>query len=141
MKKESIIAITFGIILGGIVAVLVIIQTKENQLKNTKTISAKLTPTVTSTSLTTLQPLQISTPSDQAIVNSQSLKISGKTEINSLIIIQSQIKEVAIKNEKQNFSVDFPLALGENTIKIVAYPKDAKTRPQEKQLKVYYLEE
>ena len=41
---------------------------------------------------------------------------------------------------KSDFKISFPLALGENVIKIVAYPKNKTFRPQEKDLKIYYID-
>ncbi len=58
-----------------------------------------------------------------------------------LIIIQSPVKDTVVKNENEQFTVRFPLVLGENIIKVTAYGKDKQTRPQEKDLHIYYLDE
>ncbi len=58
-----------------------------------------------------------------------------------MIIIQSPIKDLVFKNDKEQFSTDFPLALGENVIRIGAYPQDKLLRSQEKELRIYYFSE
>ncbi len=57
------------------------------------------------------------------------------------MVIQSPIKNLVFKAEKDQFSVNFPLALGENIIRITIYPQDKKIPQQEKELRVYYLKE
>ena len=39
-----------------------------------------------------------------------------------------------------DFSADLTLALGENVIRVVSYSTDKNQNPQEKDLKVYYLD-
>jgi hypothetical protein len=141
MKKETIIAISFGIILGLVVAALMIFKTKETALEKTKTVTnSHVTPTV-SLKNTDLQNLQISEPADGALVNKKSIAIKGKASKDSLFVVQSPIKDLVFKNEKEDFSFDFPLALGENVIKISVYPASNQLRQQEKDLRVYYLDE
>lgn len=142
MKKETIIAIFFGVLIGGIVAFVLIAKNKEKQLENTKTIApdAKNTP-ITKVTNPSIQSLEILVPQDRTIVDSNKVTIKGKADKDSTILIESPINDAVFKNEKGEFSYQFPLALGENTIKITAYSKDPKFKPQEKELKIYYLEE
>lgn len=141
MKKESIIAILFGIALGAVVGLFLILQNKQNQLERAKTLTPKVTPTPGINGLGNFQALEITSPQDRSIVSKNSVTIFGKTNKNSLLVIQSPLKELTLKNQEENFSFDFPLSLGENVIRIVAYPKDVKLRPEERELKIYYLEE
>ena len=142
MKKETLIAIFFGFLLGGVLAVIIIARNKEKQLEKTKTITSttKITP-VSSAANTNLQTLEIEEPADGVIFSKNSVKIRGKSEKESLIVIQSPIKDLVFKNKEREFTVDFPLALGENVIKISAYPKDVQLKVKEKDLKVYYFDE
>ncbi len=56
--------------------------------------------------------------------------------------MQSPIKQLVQKLDKDDFIVPaFPLSLGENTIRVSLYPKDAQIPSQEKELKIYYLDE
>ena len=124
MKKETLIAIIFGVGLGVILAVIFIMQSKENQLAKTKTIN-NLNKTVTpKLKMVTTPTLEISEPTDNLIVNSNSITISGKANKNALIVIHSPVKDLVFKNEKEEFKINFPLALGENVIQLTVYPDD-----------------
>ena len=140
MKKETVVAIIFGLLLGGAVAFFLVTKTSEKELEKSKAIA----PTTTLnqekvTVVTGYQTLEISQPQDEEIVNKESVTITGKAEKNSLIVIQSPIKEIILNISHNSFQTDFPLALGENIIKIVVYPHNQLLRSQEKQLRVYYL--
>ncbi len=141
MKKESVIAILFGILLGGIVAFIIIAKNKQTQQEKAKTLTPQITTTPAVFGFNNSQRLEVTSPHDKAIVDKKTITITGKVVKNSLIIIQSPIKEIAFNNDKEEFSKDFPLTLGENVIKVTAYPKDAKLRSQERDLKVYFLDE
>ena len=143
MKKETIIAIILGLGLGTVVAFFLIFKTQENKIENTKTISnsLKITPKALSKSAISLQPLEIKEPENNALVSEDSINIQGKTLKDSLIIIQSPIKEISLANKEENFSVDFPLAIGENTITVTVYDKNSQVGPQIRELKIYYLNE
>jgi len=142
MKKETIIAIIFGIGLGTILAFFVINRNNETKLTKNKVIapSGIVNKTITTPVNTQIQAFEITSPQDGVIVDKASILIAGKAEKNSLIIIQSPIKDLSLKNTQTNFSTDFPLALGENTINISVYSSDKNTVPQEKTLKIYYLD-
>lgn len=141
MKKETVIAIFFGIAFGAVVSLIILAKNKELQQLRTKTIAPAIKqPISAKSSNQNLQALDISEPQDGFVYTSQTIKIKGKAAKDSLIIIQSPIKELAIKNEKERFEVNFPLSLGENVIKIVAYSKSNDNRSLGKELKIYYLE-
>lgn len=141
MKKETIAAVIFGIVFGTMVALVFIFQGRQSQLEKNKTISSslKLTPII-STLRVNSQPFIIEKPQDKMITDTSSVTIEGRAPKDSLIIIQSPIKEIVLKNEKEQFKVLFPLAYGENVINATLYPNDTQLRVQEKQLRVYYLD-
>ncbi len=142
MKKETVIAIVFGIFLGGIVAFFIIFQSKNLELNKNKAIAPKDTTSqqVPAPSIETYQSLEVTSPDDSIITDKDSITISGKIQKGSLLVIESPIKDIAQVADSENFSVDFPLTLGENSITIVAYPKSNTLRPQQKDLKIYYLD-
>lgn len=140
MKKETIIAVVFGIILGGVLGFSLINKNKETQLIKNKIIAPSNIPNKTLADNNIIQNLEITSPQDGIVVDNNSIKITGKAEANSLIIIQTPIKDISFKTEKIDFSFDLSLALGENVVKIVAYPNSKNQNPQEKDLKVYYLD-
>lgn len=137
MKKESLIAIILGIILGVATAFLAVKTLKTSPSSSSKIIKISPSPTIKITPQK-IQPLTITSPSQNFLTNQKSIKIQGKGEKNSLLIIFSPTAEKILKLQQESFSVDFPLSLGENLIKIVAYQKQ---KIEEKTLKVFYLEE
>ncbi|MFN4212489.1 MAG: hypothetical protein ACK4FL_00815 [Microgenomates group bacterium] len=142
MKKETIIAVIFGIFLGGLLAIIIITKNKQSQLEKNKTIAPTEKPAmVQKQSQPKFQPLEIVEPASGVIISTNKVNISAKVTKNSLVIIQSPIKDSVFKVEKDQFSVSFPLALGENVIRVAVYPQDKKLPPQEKELRVYYLKE
>ncbi len=141
MKKEAIIAIVFGIVLGSILAIFLIAKNKERLLEKSKTITPLEKEQASQAKNGGVQQLEISEPGDKNIVYKNSITIKGSFTKDSLIIVQSPIKDVVIKNDKEQFSTDFPLALGENVIRIGAYSQDKKLRSQEKEMRIYYFSE
>lgn len=142
MKKETVIAIIFGLGLGGVVAFFILVKNKEMQLDNSKPIAPvlQISPSIGQQS----QPestLEVTEPNNDAIVNTNTVRIKGKGGKGGLLIIQSPIKEVVQKLDKDEFAVPFNLALGENTITLTLYPAEKNAVPQAKELKVYYLTE
>lgn len=142
MKKETIIAIFFGILFGSLVAVVLLTKNKEFQLTKTKTIvETNSVGNQNKTSVPLAKTLEIMEPQDNFVTDKDVLTIKGKADKDALIIVQSPTKDVVIKNEKEQFSVNLPLSLGENIIDVTLYSKGTQTRIQEKELHVYYLSE
>ena len=138
MKKETLIAIGMGIVFGLIFSFLVIVNTQKNQSVSQKTPSQKNRP-VTTPQQTIVQPITILEPNDGAIIAEQSVKIKGKIDKNSFVVIQSQIKDASFTTKTEEFEYTIPLSLGENIIHMSAYPKGSTGKLQEKELRVYYL--
>jgi len=141
MKRETIIAIIFGIVLGGVLAVIIITKSKQDQINKNKAVApiSKITPSIAYKA--NAQNLDISSPTTGVIVYEDSIMIKGKADKGATIFLQSAFKDQVYKNEKTDFEIKFPLAFGENTVKITVYPQDSQLKIQEKELKVYYLEE
>jgi len=142
MKKETVIAIIFGVIFGALVALFLLAKNKEFQLNRTKTIApTEKINKISKNILVNQKSLEILEPEDGSVLNSKTVTIKGTADKDILIIIQSPVKDLIFKNEKEQFSTVFSLALGENVIKITAYAKDEQSRPQEKELHIYNLDE
>lgn len=140
MKKETTVALSMGVILGLIVAIVMIVKIKHDETQKTKSITnIVITPTIAPNQQ--ILSLEITDPSDSVIVNTNTISVKGKAAQDSLIVIQSPIKEITLKNAKTNFSVDFPLSFGENVIRVTVYPKDLTVRSQERLLRIYNLDE
>jgi len=141
MKKETIIAIFLGLLFGGVVAVFISLKSKDIELSTNKVIAPpKEKSSVSNLTGTEIQPLELSEPANNAIFEKDIIRFKGTAAKDSLIIIQSPIKDLIVKNTQGKFDLEFPLALGENSIKIVVYPKEKQFRPQEKFMKVYYID-
>ena len=141
MKKETAIAILLGVGLGLIVAIGVTLKTRSKDTKKVTPISHTLNITPSVTAKSQSSTLEISQPEDDSIAPAKTVLIKGKAPKNSLIVIQSPIQTVTFTNDKEDFSQNFSLALGENVIVVTAYPKDQNGTGIERDLKVYFLDE
>jgi hypothetical protein len=138
MKKETSIAIGMGIVFGLVFSFLVIANTQKNQSVSQKTATQKTRP-VTTEQQTVAEPIIITEPNDGAIIPDASVTIKGKTDKNSFIVVQTQVKDMSFTTKSEEFEYNVPLTLGENVIHLSAYPKGSNGRIQEKELHVYYL--
>ena len=139
MKKETILATVFGVLLGLIVAVILILVLRPSGKERIERTKSTLTPKISRNS--NLMPLEIKEPSDRKISEDNTIKITGKAKKGSLIIIESAVFQEVLINKQESFNIDFPLTRGENLITIRAYVDKTQTVPQIKTLKVYYLNE
>lgn len=138
MKKETSIAIGMGIVFGLVFSFLVIANTQKNQSVSQKTSTQKTRP-VTTEQQTISQPLTISQPNEGAIIMEQSVTVKGKTDKNSFMVIQTQVKDMSFTTKSEEFEYNVPLTLGENVLHISVYPKNSNGKIQEKELHIYYL--
>lgn len=141
MKKEALIAIFLGVVFGVTVAGFIILQAQRSQLQKEQPISLGLHITPSPIANGDVQSLDISQPESGTITSQKSITIKGKVSKDALIVIQSPIKTLAVKSNTQDFSIEFPLAFGENAIRVSMYPNDHQLPSQEKELAIYYLDE
>ena len=120
MRKETILlslaAIAIGLLVAG--GFFYGYQYWTNQPKaQEKTITLNPTPTPVSTNS---EELMVSEPTDETVVDSKSVRVSGKTVPGSLVIITSEIDEqVAEPADNGNFSVTTTVGEGVNIIQIL----------------------
>jgi len=138
MKKETSVAIGMGIVFGLLFSFIVIANTQKNKSVSQKITTQKTRP-VTTEQQTVTQPITITEPNDGAIVANASIKIKGKTDKGSFIVIQTQSQDLSFTTTSEEFGYTVPVTLGENVIHISAYPKGSNGKIQEKELHVYYL--
>ncbi len=144
MKKESLVAVIFGLLFGSLFY-LVLINTNffKREQKNlneqliNKNIPLSLSPFKKIED--TIQTLTIDQPKNHLVVNKNSITIKGKAPKKSLIIIQSPSSEKIFENQKESFEVEFPLSYGANQIVVFSYLKGIQT-PLLKKLTIYSLE-
>ena len=141
MNRETIFAIVFGILLGVGVGFFVLFQTnREDKAKVIPVTQETQKKQVSKTPATTNQTvLKIIAPEDSSVVTEKDIIIKGKAAKNSLIVIQSAASRAVVKTDKEDFSIPFSLALGENVINISSYT--GSSAPQEAILQIYYVEE
>lgn len=140
MNRETIIAVSMGIGLGAVVALVVLFQS--NKAEETKVVP--VAPNQASSQDKTNQPstpklLIITAPEQGSVVENDVVAITGKAPKNSLIVIQSPSFQSTFKNKEEAFSLDVDLSLGENVIQISAYTESST--PQQRTLRVYFIEE
>ena len=140
MKKESVIAIVLGIVLGLVVAFLLVGYIRQNQAPSSALVP-NVNPVPKLTDAAGASALTISQPSDEMIVSSSSVTIKGEGSKGQLLLIQSPLSEKALELEKDTFETSFDLALGENIIHITMYSNDSTQRAVERTIRVYYLDE
>lgn len=139
MKKENLMAIFFGLFLGLVFSLFLINQSKnqkETQIKTIKKEQKTFTPSI---KIPETPYLEILEPKDNFIVNTSHFKIKGKANKNHLVLLISPIKELIFENKNENFEIDLPLALGENSIQISLYPKNKSIPLVTKTINIYYL--
>lgn len=138
MKKEVLLAISIGFILGLIITFG--IYTANKSLKSLPTSGQIPTSTPpanqpTSTPAPTLKPgefsLTITEPADEALVTQNSLVLKGKTASGAVISVLSETSQTqTTANDSGDFSATISLEGGFNRITVTAYDKDGKTASQ-----------
>ena len=135
-------AILLGVSFGVVLSFIMIAKTKDSQLGKAKPLTnEKKTIPITEEINTQTQVFKITEPQDRQIFNTKSITIKGVGEKDGTIVVQSPIKDIVYKTDKENFAIDMPLALGENVIDITFYSKNSKGTGQQKELRIYYLDE
>jgi hypothetical protein len=139
MNRETIIAIVVGILFGAILGLVVLSQTnkgdKSKAMTPVKDNLEKQKPNTKAVVQETV--LKINKPENNLVSSTKEIEISGKAPAKSLIVIQSPIANKVFKTDKEDFSIKFSLAQGENTISISSYTQGGS--PQERQLQIYYV--
>lgn len=120
MKKEQLIlsfaAVLFGLLVAGIAFYL---------FQSTKTIPASTTKTISIASPTPTNPpaisLTIDRPTDEQVVSSKVLIVSGKTQSNAVItVLTDSSDQVVTPSQDGNFSTTVNLSDGQNILEVVA---------------------
>lgn len=139
MKKEVILAIAIGFALGLVITFG--IWTANKSLKNLPQAGISPTPSPTAVSPTPTPPeanaLTISSPDDEALINDNSVTISGQTTANStVLVVWEQDEQVVAADTSGNFSLVVDLVAGYNVITVYAY--DTPGNESSKSLTVTY---
>jgi hypothetical protein len=143
MKKETILAVVLGVVMGGAVGGVILANTTKSDKKPIQQAAADLAQNTKAAQRTQTSSVsfEIASPTADSTYADDSVTINGKAAKDSLLVIQSPTGTEIMKTEKDSFSVDFPLALGENVINLTLYPSGSENEYLEKTLRVYYLPE
>lgn len=127
MKKEAIFAILIGIIVGlGITFGIYTLKKKtavsaEDQVKQ---IEAQATPTP---AVDPNQKLLITSPKDESVLTSNSLRASGNAEPNEMVVVLVNDQEYVTQADNIGaFAIDLQLETGGNVIQFIAIGTDGK---------------
>ncbi len=129
MKKEILIAIVIGFVLGLVITFGIWTANKSLQQNNKtqKTEVSETQPIVTETSPTEEGqiPLTISSPADNSLVDQEEIEIVGKTKAGAtVVILYEEGEEVFQADEQGEFSQEITLVGGANEIKITAFDEE-----------------
>jgi len=120
MKKEVVIAIIVGFVLG--LAITFGIYTAQKALKN------KQVPTESPSSQIDLTPshsITITSPENEALVDNEEVTLTGTTtSLSSITIISQDSQIITTANEQGNFTATLELSGGANPINITSYDPD-----------------
>jgi hypothetical protein len=130
MKKEVIIAIVSGLILGLIITFG--IYTANRSLSQQKAKEAQSeTPVSPSPTTTQQKTLTIVTPEPNDLVNQSELTVSGVAWPEAVIAIISETNESLIQADEEGvFSLKLELVKGFNELKIIATDESGETQSQ-----------
>lgn len=140
MKKETIFAISFGVVLGVLAGILVLFQARHSE--EAKVIPVEAGKEVVNEKVVDLDSIEeqlvIVSPSTNSVFDKDSFELSGEAPLNGLVVIQTPIEELVFKNKEKNFKKEVKLALGENVINISVYSGNSV---QEEVIRIYYIKE
>lgn len=141
MKRDVVIAIFIGLILGGIGALLATSLPaiiKQRSLSTDKLL--RLSPTPPPTTLTQLPTLDITQPKDQSISDNKTVDLVGQVKSASFVLLESDTDYKTIQASPDGLiKTQLNLSEGANEIYISAY--DDKGEINTKTLTVFYTSE
>lgn len=127
MRKEVLLAIIFGIILGGVILYGINLANKSTaDLNQDKTsVGPAATPTPTPTPQTSLS---IVSPSNHAVTSEKIITLTGRAAPASNVAIVSEIDDLIVEiGPTGTFSAQINLIGGENTITLTELRADSST--------------
>ena len=142
MKRDIILAIIVGFIIGVIVALILTnlpkIVKEGIKLQSSKPIA---TPTVIQVKNTTSSlELTLDLPKDESISDTKSIEVSGQTKASMTVFIESEIDQMTVEsNDAGGFAAKINLSEGVNTIFLTVY--DEAGNSNTKNLNIFYTTE
>ena len=141
MKQETIVAIVLGAVLGIGVGLVILSGTSKGDKKPIQQAKVNLKENTNSRTPDKTVQFEVSTPIPESTVSKNTVTITGKAVKDALLVIQSPAGNKISTLDKDTFSVDFPVSVGENMINIAIYSKGTGNDYQEKVVRVFYIPE
>lgn len=141
MKQETIVAIVLGSVLGIGVGLVILNSTSKGDKKPIQQAKVNTKDAVISRPPDKTVQFEISEPAQDSTVTKNTVTIKGKAAKDALLVVQSPAGNKIQTLDKDEFSVDFPVAVGENIINVSIYSKGTGSENQEKIIRVFYLPE
>ena len=140
MKKDIVIALIVGLVLGGATAI-TIVNLPTMIKKPQKPEIGETVPTAIPTPISSGQlELVINQPVDEAIVSTKSLNVSGKTNGGKTVVLETDL-EIETKESSPNGSFSFPVNLTEGTNNILVTAYNENNQSETKTLTIFYTSE
>lgn len=141
MKKEILVAIIIGFFIGVITALTVTNLPKLISGIKFQTVTQSPTPTISQIQESVINPdINIESPKDESVSDTKSVNISGSTDKNNTVLIESADDQVAeIASDSGRFSTKMNLREGVNTIYLTVYDQSGNSNT--KTLNIYYTSE
>jgi hypothetical protein len=126
MKKDLIIAVILGFATGALVAAILLnlpyIYSFISKKTTNSPTSLFLTPPPHNTSISDTMILDILEPLDDSITATKSVTLKGKTQKDTILIIENDINQDALASQSDGtFSFPLSLGLGNNEVIVTAY--------------------
>lgn len=141
MKQETIVAIILGAVMGIGVGLVILNTTSKGDKKPIQQAKVNLKETSQARAPEKTLQFEVSAPTADTTVSKNSVTITGKAAKDALLVIQSPAGNKIQTLDKDEFSVDFPVSIGENMINVAVYSKGTGNDYQEKQIRVFYIPE
>lgn len=140
MKKDVVIAIGIGIIIGIVTAISAvqlpsILSKKQKGPKNEQILNT--TPNL---SQPTSSIFEITEPSDETISTSPNITIKGKSIPNNLIVVETRLKDTIIQSKQDGtFQAQVKLVEGVNTVAFTQYLESGES--EHASIHIFYTSE
>jgi len=141
MKQETIVAIVLGAVMGIGVGLVILNSTSKGDKKPIQQAKVNLKETPKARSADKTVQFEVNAPTTDSTVTKNTVTIKGKAVKDALLVIQSPAGNKISTLDSDDFSVDFPVAIGENMINVAVYSKETGNDYQEKVVRVFYLPE
>ncbi len=143
MKKDVIIAVLIGFVIGIAAAFSAIKITsflQISKLAKIEEVKITVTPAPALDEKKVTPALEISSPSDGTILETETVEVSGKSQDQNIIVVENELETKIVQTSNEGtFSAQIKLAQGQNNIQITSYANEKEE--ETKNIQLFYFEE